>query len=90
MKTEHAKEIINDIGHVQVVRQHTRETINRCFECPSETGFIAVAEAARFIRSNAPTIFRLTEAGVLHSLSAAGEVQVCRASLMRFEANRFH
>ena len=90
MKTEHAKEMINEIEHIQVVRQSTRETINCCFECLSETDFIALTEAARFIESDAPTIFRLTEEGVLHSLPAAGEVLVCLASLMRFEANRFH
>ena len=90
MKTKRTKEMIIEIERVRVVCQRTPQTVSRCRECLTETSFVTVAEAAQIIEADAPTIFRLAETGVLHSLSAAnGEIGVCLASLMDFEANRF-
>ena len=90
MKSKHTKEMIIEIERVRVVCRRTMQIINRCPECRAETDFVTTTEAARIIQTNVQTIFRLTEAGILHWLPATnGEIYVCLASLETFEENRF-
>ncbi|MCY7374479.1 MAG: helix-turn-helix domain-containing protein [Pyrinomonadaceae bacterium] len=89
MKTKRTKEMIIEFERVRVVCRRTIPIVNQCRECRTETDFVTVAEAARMIETNLPTIFRLIEAGVLHSLSGGGgEIYICLASLLTFEENR--
>ena len=82
--------MIIEIERVRVVCQRTMQVINRCRECRAETDFVTTGEAARISQTNVQAIFRLTEAGILHSLPATnGELYVCLASLEAFEENRF-
>ena len=90
MKTTRTKEIIVEIERIRVTCRRTRQIVNQCRECRTETDFVTVTEAARIIGSNMQTIFRLTKAAVLHPFPAANdEIYVCLASVMAFEENRF-
>lgn len=82
--------MVIEMDRVRVVCRRTMQVINYCGQCRTETDFVTAVEAARIVRHDAPTIFRLAEAGILHSLPASnGESYVCLASLEKFEENRF-
>lgn len=91
MKTKRTRETIIEIERVRVVCQRTRQIINDCPECRAETDFVTVGEAARIIQTDAQTISRLTETGVLHRLlTTSGDIYICLASIERFGENRFN
>ncbi|MCA1625816.1 MAG: hypothetical protein LC778_18860 [Acidobacteria bacterium] len=64
------------------VRWRQKLKIAWCERCAAETVMLAPNEAAALLQTTAREIFRLTEAGEIHSLETkTGALLVCRGSL---------
>lgn len=87
MRTTRAAQVTNrDTQRVRLIRERWSPAHLRCELCDGHTQTLTPEEAARFARTDLPTIISLAELGTLHRTEAEdGHPLICLNSLLRHQ-----